>query len=197
MKTSIETIKKIMRYDPKSGKLIWNRRSVDMYAEIEPDIREEDRLGRVTFFNSRYANKEVYADPITGYVRVSTRAHKFERIRDVRLIWWMVTGSKPEYTVVKKDPNKPNTPDNILHVTDSVAPLIARPDTGIFPTVNGFGFRIEAGGRRLKRSGFGSKKAAHAARVDMLKSLGLFHMESLAGYMVRAGINAKIGDLQE
>jgi hypothetical protein len=110
---STEHLRKLMRYDPKTGKLFWRPRTPDMFR----DVGKPAELSCATW-NTRYADKEAGAKRPDGYLvmAIDGRSHRAHR-----LIWQIYHGHPPDQDIdhingVKDD----NRICNLRDVSNSV-----------------------------------------------------------------------------
>jgi len=82
-----ELLRKLLRYEPETGKLFWRKRSLELLPEAANPVQ----------WNARYAGKEAFTyTQSNGYVRgaIFNRSYLKHRI-----IWVLVTGRWPEHEV--------------------------------------------------------------------------------------------------
>ena len=102
---SQETLKKLFRYEPDTGKLFWREQTPDMFEDGKYSAERKCKA-----WNSKYAGKEALtADDGQGYkkgiiFKVSYRAH--------RIIWKLVNDEEPPQI----DHIGGNRSDNRLHM---------------------------------------------------------------------------------
>lgn len=81
-----ELLRKLLRYDPATGKLFWRVRTLDVCSS-EKSMRA---------FNSRYAGKEAFTALRSGYPSGSILGKTYLAHR---VIWAMETGEWPKYQI--------------------------------------------------------------------------------------------------
>lgn len=80
---SPELLRKLLRYEPETGKLFWLPRPIEMFATV----------GAGKIWNSRYPGKEAFtADNGTGYRHGEVNG---KTLRSHRVIWAIVHGTWP------------------------------------------------------------------------------------------------------
>lgn len=91
-----ETLLKLLRYEPSTGKLFWHPRPITLFADQDWEARSK--------WNTRYAHQEAFTATRGGYrcgaiFGVNYQAH--------RIIWVMVTGRcDPEIEVDHENGNR-------------------------------------------------------------------------------------------
>lgn len=84
-----DLLRKLLRYDPETGKLYWRERPVEMF---EGGKYPAERLA--DFWNRKNAGKEAFTAKTQGYGHGAINGQKF---RAHRAIWKMMTGDEPEF----------------------------------------------------------------------------------------------------
>jgi hypothetical protein len=177
---SPEVLRKIMRYEPDTGKLFWLERSPSLFG---PCTQGAQRAANV--FNSRYANKEAFTSACKrGYMRgriFMTNAYAH------RVAWCLYYGGWPSIEVDHINQNKS---DNRISNLRLATPSENRCNRGKQKN-NKSGFKgvkksategkwvsyIRANGKCYYIGTFPSKNEAHLAYVQFAEKL---HGEFLA-----------------
>jgi hypothetical protein len=85
-----ETVRKVLRYDPESGKLFWLTRTADMFEE-----GKHSAAHTCAKWNARFSGKEAGSTDPFGYRHVTIDTDG--RFLAHRLIWLLDTGEMPEF----------------------------------------------------------------------------------------------------
>jgi hypothetical protein len=78
-----EVLRKLLRYEPETGKLFWRQRTADMFSTLRD----------CNAWNSTWADREAFTADMRGY-RMGTIFSKMHRSH--RVIWAMQTGEWPQ-----------------------------------------------------------------------------------------------------
>jgi len=109
---SPEMLRKLLRYEPETGKLFWRERTPDMFTATEA----RSAAHSCAQWNSRLAGKEAFtSDGGSGYLV----GHIFDRRHSAhRIIWAMHTGAWPDKHIdhVDGDPSN-NRIENLREAT--------------------------------------------------------------------------------
>lgn len=107
---SPELLRKLLRYEPETGKLFWRDRTPDMFEE-----RKICNVIRCRRWNLRYAGKEAFAVTVHGYAKGSIFK---QQIFSHRAIWAMTYNHWPTGQIDHIDGNRKNNRiDNLRDVT--------------------------------------------------------------------------------
>lgn len=99
---SPEFLRKLLRYEPLTGKLFWRERAPEMFASRGNGGRQ----GSANRWNARWANKEAFTNLDShGYPRGSILAKQY---RAHRVIWAMETGAWPVDQIDHDDHDRAN-----------------------------------------------------------------------------------------
>ena len=106
-------LRKLLRYDPETGKLYWRERASDLFNGGKYSAEHSCAI-----WNSRFANKEAFTGVIkAGYKVGSIFIHKF---RAHRVIWALVHGEWPKGQIDHKNGSRDdNRISNLRVVTHS------------------------------------------------------------------------------
>lgn len=175
---SPEDLRKLLRYEPATGRLFWRERSARMFNL--PSKRSSQ--GRANNWNSRYSGKEAFTSSNThGY----KQGHILNAVCQAhRVIWAIHTGKWPSGEVDHINGNRTdNRICNLRVVTsrDNSKNLSLRCDNtsgahgvGWHPTTQKWRARIKAGGKSISLGLFAKKDDAIKARKAAEKRYG-FH----------------------
>lgn len=160
----IERLRRMLRYEPETGKLYWRERQPSDFAHTV------DPAGYCTAFNSRYAGKEAFTASKSGYKTTTIRG--FGRFRAHRVAWAIVHGEWPEQLDHINHDRSDNRLCNLRAANDTLnqrnRPL--RKDnklgrTGVYQTKAGrYSAEITLAGRTKRLGTFDTVEAASAAR---------------------------------
>lgn len=106
-----ELLRKLLRYEPETGKLFWRKRDVSFFKDGKQTASHSRNN-----WNSRYAGKEALACHAYGYKQgtIFYRGYQAHRV-----IWAMETGSWPEDQIDHKNHNRSdNRIDNLREATN-------------------------------------------------------------------------------
>ena len=160
-----ERLRTILRYDPKTGYLYWNRRS---------DVGE--------WWNGRFAGKQAGAHlDRKGYATIAIDNHTY---RTHRVIWAYVTGEWPDTEVDHRDTNRQNNRfENLRKASTEQQRMnmsLHRDSQTGFKGVSknkefGFRARIWLNKKEVTLGYFATAEEAHAAYVEAAnKHFGAF-----------------------
>jgi hypothetical protein len=85
---SQEDLKRLLRYEPSSGKLFWRKRTPEMFAQAEV----HSAAHTCAQWNSRFAGREALVKENIGY---RCGRLNYQYVLAHRVIWKMVTGVEP------------------------------------------------------------------------------------------------------
>jgi hypothetical protein len=88
---SPEMLRKLLRYEPDTGKLFWRERTPDMFEDGSRPARD-----KCATWNGRYANKQ--AGTVTNFGYISVSIWKC-RIMAHRIAWAMYYGDLPKFNI--------------------------------------------------------------------------------------------------
>ena len=86
---SVDLLRKLLRYEPETGKLFWRERGVDVFSSSGHGGRRAAALR----WNARFANAEAMTEVRDGYLRGKIFGKK---VSAHRVIWAMQTGDWPD-----------------------------------------------------------------------------------------------------
>ncbi len=111
MSLSPDQLHKFLRYEPKTGKLFWRTRPLDMFE----DGKKLSAVVKCRWWNTRYAGKEAFTASSHGY-KVGAIWNKLYRAH--RVIWAMIYGRWPKNEIdhIDHDPIN-NVIENLREVT--------------------------------------------------------------------------------
>ena len=103
---SQEMLKKLLRYEPETGKLFWRERTPDMFVDSDKFPAEVN----CSQWNARFAEKE-------GFTKVDVGGYRRGRVLNIqyqahRVIWKMIYNEEPE----EIDHVEGNRSDNRIHM---------------------------------------------------------------------------------
>ena len=165
-------LQKLLRYNPETGELLWNRRSVDDFTPTPSRTREWQQK----WWNKRFADSAVgsISDEMYLCARVFGRTYKVHR-----LIWKLVHGVDPDFVDHINGNRADNRLCNLRDVTRggnaknrSTVGDKGDGDVGVSPRNSKWRARISDSGRLIQLGTFDTKAEALAARRTAEVTLG-------------------------
>ena len=108
---SPELLRKLLRYDPQTGKLFWKKRTLDIFSDSN-----QPAISKCNAWNARYAGKEAFtANHSHGYKhgKIYRRFYKAHRV-----VWAIVHKDWPKFDIDHINGNKiDNRIENLRDVT--------------------------------------------------------------------------------
>jgi hypothetical protein len=161
-------LQKLLRYNPETGELLWNRREAADFTPTPARTSEWQQK----WWNKRFADTTVGALNNEGYLcaRVMGSAYKVHR-----LIWKLVYGEDPDFIDHTNGERADNRLSNLRSVprSENAKNLASRGgDTGVSLRNKRWRARITDSGRLIQLGTFDTREEAVAARRAAEVALG-------------------------
>ena len=129
----IELLRKVVKYDVSSGKLVWAERDASCYPNAQSTVFAE---GRAKHFNKVYAGQEVIVkrnNTNARYVYLRFLGQVASISAD-RLLWVAISGELTEHPLYYKNGDASDTSlENIILTHTLAKQVLLNPDIGIKP----------------------------------------------------------------